>query len=418
MAHNPWRMAPACLVALFAALPAHASNGYFAQGYGAKSEAVAGLGIALPQDALAAAANPAGIVSAGDRFDMGVDWIRLDRSVSITGNQLGADETYDGNGKVSFLAPNLGYNHLITPDLAIGVAIYGNGGVNTDYTRSPFARFGASGSAGANLEQLFVAPTIAYRITRRNTLGLALNLAYQRFSAKGLDAFAPFSSDAGHLTNRGTDVSYGAGIHLGWLGQITDAVTLGLTWQPKTKMSRFDQYRGLFANGGEFDIPETYGAGIAVKAIPVLTLAADVQRINYGKVTALGNSVESLYAGKPLGAANGPGFGWRNVTVYKIGALYQAAPDWIVRAGFSYGKEPIPANQTLFNILAPGVSDKHVTFGSTWNVNKSYEASFAYTYVYGDRLKGSDSIPADFGGGDANLKINQNTFSLSLGYKF
>lgn len=53
----------AALAALCAAaLPqsALATNGYFSHGYGVKSQAIAGVGIALPQDGLTAATNPAG----------------------------------------------------------------------------------------------------------------------------------------------------------------------------------------------------------------------------------------------------------------------------------------------------------------------------------------------------------------------
>lgn len=35
---------------------------------------MAGVGIALPQDAMAAATNPAGMAFVGDRLDVGVDW--------------------------------------------------------------------------------------------------------------------------------------------------------------------------------------------------------------------------------------------------------------------------------------------------------------------------------------------------------
>lgn len=50
------------LVALaLAPFAAQATTGYFAHGYGIKAKAMGGVGIALPQDALAAATNPAGI---------------------------------------------------------------------------------------------------------------------------------------------------------------------------------------------------------------------------------------------------------------------------------------------------------------------------------------------------------------------
>ncbi|MDE2353380.1 MAG: long-chain fatty acid transporter, partial [Betaproteobacteria bacterium] len=65
---------------------AQATNGYFAIGYGQKSVGMGGVGIALPQDALAAASNPAGMVWVGDRTDLGLEWFRPTRSSSITGN--------------------------------------------------------------------------------------------------------------------------------------------------------------------------------------------------------------------------------------------------------------------------------------------------------------------------------------------
>ena len=49
------------LVCLLAAHPAFAINGFFIPGYGAKSLAVAGTGVAMPQDTLTTAINPAGL---------------------------------------------------------------------------------------------------------------------------------------------------------------------------------------------------------------------------------------------------------------------------------------------------------------------------------------------------------------------
>ncbi|MDH5276591.1 MAG: long-chain fatty acid transporter, partial [Gammaproteobacteria bacterium] len=53
---------------------AHATNGYFAHGYGIKAQGMAGVGYALPLDGFAAAYNPAGIAFVDDRFDIGVTW--------------------------------------------------------------------------------------------------------------------------------------------------------------------------------------------------------------------------------------------------------------------------------------------------------------------------------------------------------
>jgi long-chain fatty acid transport protein len=393
-----------------------ATTGYFQHGYGIKAKSMGGVGIALPQDALAAASNPAGMAWIGNRIDLGVDWFAPDRGSRVVGNPLFSG-TYDGSDTKGFLIPEFGYNRMFAPSLALGVSVYGNGGMNTDYKSSPFAALGGSSPAGVDLMQLFIAPTLAWK-TGAHAFGASLNLAYQRFAAKGLEPFAGFSSDPANLTNRGHDDSTGWGVRVGWSGQLLPNVTLGATYQTETRMSKFDHYRGLFANQGEFDIPENYGVGIAVKAMPRLTIAADVQRINYGDIPAVGNPVDCLFAGCQLGGPDGAGFGWRNTTVYKLGLAYEWSPTLTLRGGFVTLDQPIPASQTLINIVAPGIVEDHLTLGATWQLSKQSELSFAYMHAFEKKVNGSGSIPPAFGGGEANLSMDQNALGVAWGWRY
>jgi len=88
------------------------------------------VGIALPQDSLAAATNPAGMVLVGDRIDLGIDWFKPTRGAELTG--MGPiSGTYDGNGDSNFLIPEFGYNRMLNNKMSLGVTVYGNGGMNT-----------------------------------------------------------------------------------------------------------------------------------------------------------------------------------------------------------------------------------------------------------------------------------------------
>ena len=406
------------LLAALAATNANATDGYFAHGYGVKSQGMGGVGIALPQDSLAAAANPAGMGLIGDRVDFGVTWFRPQRETEITGTPFGfADGKYDANDSENFFIPEFGYNRIINPDVTLGVSVYGNGGMNTDYKKAiPY--FGTT-APRIDLAQLFIAPTATWKINESNTIGVAVNLAYQRFEMKGLEFFAsPASAHPNNVTNKGYDSSYGAGVHIGWIGQVNDAVTLGATYQSKTYMSKFDKYKGLFAESGDFDIPETYGLGIAVKATPALTVAADVQRINYSDVDSVGNSVNNLFVnGQQLGSKNGPGFAWKDVTAVKVGASYAWNENLTVRAGYNHSSQPIRSSETLFNILAPGVVQDHVTLGATYVLANKSELSFSYMHAFEEKVRGSGSIPAGFGGGEANLKMYEDSLGIAYGWK-
>lgn len=405
-------------LALASSAIAHATNGYLPHGYGIQSKGAAGAGVALPQDSLAAATNPAGLIDLGNRLDVGLEIFSPERSSSITGNAFGPDQTFDGNGTSVFYIPEFGYNRLISPNLALGVAVYGHGGINTDYSNNPYARFGATGPAGIDMAQLFVTPALAWRFAEGQSLGVAVNLAYQQFEARGISVFGGFSQDPAHVSDNGYDSATGAGFRLGWQGSFGEHVTLGASWQSKTQMNEFDQYSGLFANKGDFDIPENYTVGIALKATPKLTLLVDRQRILYSNVPAVGNSAALLFAGQPLGSDNGPGFGWEDVSVTKIGVVFQATPALVLRAGFSDLDQPIPAEETFFNILAPGVVEQHYTLGATYAVNEKNAVSVYAAHMPEVSVTGSNSIPpgvppAGLGGGNANVRMQENAIGFA-----
>lgn len=413
----------AVAAALAAPLAAFATTGYFQHGYGIKAKGMGGVGIALPQDSIAAAINPAGMAFIGNRLDIGLDWFRPQRESEITGNGPAVNGTYDANGKENFFIPEFGYNRMLRPNLAVGVSVFGNGGMNTTYTR-PVPLFGTS-----NLEmdyaQLFISPTVAWKLNEQHAIGAALNIAYHRFKTQGLENFTNpgFSSSPGDVTNRGYDSSWGWSLRLGWTGKLNEMVTLGATYQTKTRMGEFDKYKGLFAEQGSLDVPENYGVGIAVKAMPQLTLAGDIQRINYGDVKAIGTPIDCLFAFQcQLGTSNGAGFGWRNTTVYKFGVSYEWSKELTLRGGYVHLKQPIPANQTLFNIIAPGVVEDHLTLGLTWAIDRDKELSVSYMHAFEKKVSGSGSIPPapppfGLGGGEANLKMYQDALGIAFGWK-
>lgn len=425
----------ALLFAVGVSAPAFATNGYFSHGYGIKAKSMGGVGIALPQDSLAAASNPAGMSMVGDRMDIGLDLFSPIRTARWTGagapiNGVYATVTANTDyksGKNLFAVPEFGYNKMLGWDMAVGVAVYGNGGMNTDYGKVVIA--GATTNTYSNLEQLFIAPTFAWKVTKDHSIGVSLNMVFQNFEARGLESFdaAGQTTSIGSVTNRGKDTSKGLGLKLGWTGQVSPGVTLGATYQPKTKMSKFNKYKGLFAQQGSFDIPETYGFGIAVKASDNLTVAGDVVQINYGGIKSLANNGDQFpgVAGTPLGGENGSGFGWTNQTVYKLGMTYRYSPNLLLRAGYNHAKTPLSAKQTFFNILAPATVENHLTLGATWALAEKSELTVSYMQAFEKKVAGmSNGTGCGAGAGCAttghpvDLKMDQKALGIAYGMKF
>jgi len=78
----------AVVLGLAMVMPVQATNGYFAHGYGSIAKALAGAGVAMPQDTMAAATNPAGMIqgSSADTTAGGDLDLRLE---AVTGSRPG-----------------------------------------------------------------------------------------------------------------------------------------------------------------------------------------------------------------------------------------------------------------------------------------------------------------------------------------
>lgn len=291
--------------------PAFATNGYFSHGVGLKAKGMGGVGLAYPLDALAAGTNPAGMALVGDRLDAGVDLFRPDRGTEISGNaNEPVNMVYDANREQSFFMPEFGLNRTLGDKLSLGLSVYGNGGMNTSYT-TPIGLFGTT-NAGVDLAQMFIVPSVAVRLGDSNSLGLGVNVVWQRFKADGLENFdnEMMSSNPGKVTGNDYDSSTGFGVRVGWMGRFGDLLTVGASYQSRTYMGEFEEYSGLFAESGGFDIPSNYGVGVALEPVDRPVLAADVTQILYSEVASIANPLLPNLGEAQLGTDGGAGFGW------------------------------------------------------------------------------------------------------------
>jgi long-chain fatty acid transport protein len=422
------------------AVPAMATNGYFQIGYGAKSTGMAGAAVANPQDTLASAANPAGMAHVGEGFDVGFRLFSPKRSSTIdcTGVGLCSQANSSDSDNELFAIPDGGYTNRINDKMVVGFSVFGNGGMNTSYPSNLYGeagsqiQFGAPpgaataqlGKLGVDLSQLMLTPTFTYQFAKGHTFGVSPVIAVQRFSAEGLQPFgqAGMSTDATKLTNNGQDWSYGLGVRIGWLGEIGKSVRLGATFASKTYMTKLDEYAGLFADGGSFDIPANAAIGIAGDPIKGLTIAADVQRIFYSGVDSIANPgpttaelMGNISADRRMGASNGIGFGWQDVWIFKIGASYKINNAWTVRAGYNHGESPIPDSEVLINILAPGIVEDHVTLGFSFRSSKKSEWNLSYMHAF-ERTQTDPS--SAFFGSSASSTMSQDAINFSYSRHF
>ena len=442
---------------------ANATNGYFLIGFGAKSRSMGGTGIAVNNGAMAAASNPATMIESGTRLDLGAEFFIPPRAITHNSGILGY--TDERSNHDLFLIPSMGGTYEWDKKTTVGFAFIG-AGLKTEYNQTagsdscqkvnsgavpgystcpptvynPVLANQPSTEAGVELMQMQFIPSIAYKVHKNHTFGASLVLAAQYFRAEGLSAFEDlgFTVTQGNMTDMGWEHAFGGGYRLGWLGSfVDDKLKLGANYSSKVWMGKFERYENLFAEQGDFDIPENYGIGLAYSFTPEWTVAFDVNRINYSGVRSVANpgpAVDSPTTGNLfplcpgadkssclLGGANGLGFGWGDQTIYKLGVDWLINEKWNVRAGWNYAESPIKEDQILFNMIAPATPEHHLTFGGGYKFTENIVLDANVMIAFLNTIKG----PTPFGpggaqveGSNASIAMGQYSLGATLGMKF
>ena len=117
--------------------------------------------------------------------------------------------------------------------------------------------------------------------------------------------FEQMCAEPQNVTGKGYDWSFGGGFRAGLLWEAQPWLDFGLAYQSEMYMSKFNNYRGLFAGGGSFNIPPTLSAGFGIKPVPGVTVMLEYEQIFFGAIASLANSGVPPFQG-PLGSANGP----------------------------------------------------------------------------------------------------------------
>ena len=411
-----------------------ATEGYFQEGYGARQKALAGAGVANGRDATAASLNPAGLVHVENEIDVAATIFSPRRQMVGSGPPGFTPTGEVDSDRNWFVIPNIARNWRLDGNPwfdAVAVAMYANGGMNTTYPAiaRPLLECGGGtgifcgGKSGVDLQQMFVSVAGAKRFGNVS-VGVAPIFALQMFKASGLGAFAGLSNDPANLTDNHHDISIGGGVRAGIEWAVMPHVRFGLAGTTPIWMQKLDDYSGLFAEQGGFDIPASVQAGIAVDVTPALTVMADYKHIWYSSVASVGNPSTNILVcagggGPPgatcLGGSNGMGFGWKDVDVFKIGAEWRTSPDLTLRAGYAYNTQPIESRDVMINILAPGVVQHHITGGLQYRLSRNMDLELAGMYALDAKVTGSE-LP--IGNPAHQIEISMHQYEVTLGIKY
>jgi len=381
-------------------------------------------GVAQAQDGFTAALNPAGIAFLSqDTLDLGFTIFSPRRKYSANALPPAqitfavAPGTHDSDSNWLFV-PNFAFAKRINDKFSTGISFYANGGMNTNYGddfggsgMAPAGSTGAfgGGRAGGDLKQMFINVPVAFKPTPNFSLGASFLTLIETVKLHGLGRFTPFSIDPNNFSNRFTSVGFGFGGLFGAVYKVNDIVSLGASYQTKITPSQLSAYRGLFPNG-RIEVPAKTKAGVSVKPTAQTVVNLDYEFIDYEGTKAFGNPNVCTSMTPCFGPGNGSGFGFKNTNAIKLGGQWQYNEDWIFRAGYGYNNNPIQSSQVLLNIIAPAVTEHHLTLGFTRKINESNKINASFLYAPNSSISGPNQFnPAQ----TITLSMHQYEFGLS-----
>jgi len=446
------------VTALAGLLVSHASvatNGYFPHGIGAKNKAMAGAGMAMPEDAISIVSNPAVAVLVGNRMDAGVSALMPRRNyTTLFGGNNGRDGSFSfenvniDSGEELFLSPELAGSHRIDETSALAWAFYMRNGLGTSYKGSSatfdpdadgprgietFPGTYGDGSTEFQLSQALLDVTWAKVLGDNMSFGVSAVFAAQSLDVKGLGGFAKYTetfaasngaASPDKLSGNGRDVGYGIGLKLGLHKQFSEHFSMGAAYQSEINTGSFDDYSDLFAGAGDIDIPAWAKLGVSWQPRGGLSFSVDMQYIWYSAVDSLGNSFTNVYdcptagfggidTSRCLGASDGPGFGWDDMPVVSFGSHWDVNDVWTLRAGFSIGDQPVTYDENTFNIPVISLTETHYTLGVSRRLDNGDEVSFAFMYTEEESLEHFNQLDSS-----QIVRITTDQFDFQLSYSW
>jgi long-chain fatty acid transport protein len=418
------RQAFATLLALGLALvalatPAQATNGMNMIGTGAVSSGMGGADVAVPAGCTAIAGNPAQLATTCDRvISLGAAFLMPNLNTEVPG--LG-DE---GNQFQLFPLPFIGYaQRLGASRFSLGLGLFAQGGMGVDFDEVP-AGPGVTGRLYSRVAFLRFAPTLAYNLTDSLTLGASVFTGYATIDYD----FFPNLASGQHVTDLSSFTLAG---RVGLSYQINREWALGLTYTSSSALDFSDgemvvnfgtglgkvTYRD--ASMDDFTWPQQVEAGISFRPSQKWLLAFDLTWINWSDaietVTVTGQDPDTALPAAYQKLEVPFIMNWEDQWVFAFGAQYQVNQNWTVRAGYNYGRSPVP-DDTL-NPLFPAIVEHHLTAGFTYVVgNWDFDLALEHAFANSQTNTGAASTTNPFAG--VEVEHYQNTVHFMVSYRF
>jgi long-chain fatty acid transport protein len=388
--------------------------------------------------------NPAGLgFLTQSEFDLG----------GVGGSAYGKFDKPGSSGDLNNTPSGLPELALATPlgksGLSVGISVIPDAMLMADWHYpDPPGGLGGTTSYGLQTDKaeilvLRAAAGVAWQMTSKFSIGLSVGAVYNKnqlitpYVFQNLNAPDAGADGAKTLLDLNTS-------GLGWNGQIgalyqaTTNLQFGLSWQNKYTVrtygsaigNAYDQFDAppgteatSFHYNAEVDntFPDQFSLGSSWRFLPRWRVAADVDWIDWKNAfntlpvkLSNGNSTAVTAA---LGSSlqdNIP-LNWNSEFVYRVGLEYEIVDNLFLRAGYSYGKSPVP--DSTLSPLTAAIMENTLTAGigyswQNWQVDLAYQYDLPVTHHVGT----SSLLDGEYS--NSSTQVAVNWLALTMSYKF
>ena len=423
------RLIPALIAIAFSGSAAAAGFQLQNQTGSGNGNAFAGAAAAA-EDAGTVMWNPAGMTYLPKGHNVALGGTILHRSIKFTNEgsttvssaafPLGTTDGGDAGG-TSFVP--FGYwAYSVNDRLSVGLGITPTFGNVTEYD---FSFVGRNAGFYANIEQLNINPSVAYKVNDMVSLGGGLNFAHNSTHFKQGLTFAGAAATQNQLDIEGD--AWAVGYNLGAMFQITPTTRIGVTYRSELEFDlEGDQRTNVTGFGSPIlanvDIeavlktPANASLALSQKVGDRLEVLADFTWTNWSVINTI--QLKNKATGANLSALS---YNFQDTWRVGLGGNYQLNETWKLKFGVAFDKSPVKsaADRTM---TLPDSDRTWLSVGARYQFSKAGSVDVGYTHIF---FANADTARAvDFPAGTTrqvirgDFKTSVDSLGLQLNYNF
>lgn len=370
---------------------------------------------AAAEDASTVFFNPAGMLLLPQGHNVTVAATVLDRSVDFTNRGTTAVPTFalgndGGDGGGMSVIPVGYWSYSISPSLAVGVGVGPTFGNKTEFDENFIGRF--SGYF-AEIKQINVNPSIAYRVNDVVSLGFGINFAKNETEFRQMAILGAGIQREAHLKGDDTAMGWNAGA----LFQVSPSTRLGVTYRSKIK---FDLEGKQTIPGvldadieAELETPDSASFALHHQINDKWDLLADLTWTGWSSIDQI----------RVEGGTNPVlDYNFKDTWRVGVGAGYQMNDKWKLRFGVAWDEAPVrsAADRTM---TLPDSDRTWLALGARYTLNKNASIDIGYAHIFfkdapTERVA---TIPAGLGGTQTirgKFEVSADLFSVQYNHNF